>query len=207
VETHAQAAKNKSMKVESQEESLQLLKNHVSVLKLSKTVERNILLAESLDSALPIIGDDSKSNDGSKKKTKPEDLVRIYETLIQVHFSAYSKFVFQTLSQTNIFLQNMTEMAELRGDETEASKDIAAKIQSFKALRLSCFFDFLVSNFFSLSFFSKMLLHVPVVLVCFEMERSNGTAGPSNAKTQELKGSPRNLRCGQPRFYEKVERN
>jgi len=48
-----------------------------------------------------------------EKKTRPDDLVRLYETLIQ----------------------NLTEMASLPGTDTENSKEIAAKILSYKAFR------------------------------------------------------------------------
>jgi len=109
------SGKSKSLKAESQEDNLHALKIYVSYLKLSKTIERNLLLVDSLQSNLfGRSGEVEAPVDVSKKRTKPDDLVRVYETLIH----------------------NMTEMADLRASEdAEQAKEIAAKIFSFKALR------------------------------------------------------------------------
>jgi len=103
------------MKLETQEENLQLLKNYVTYLKLPKTVDRNLLLLDSYEKRLGITKD-TQEEDGPKKRSKPDDLVRVYESLIQ----------------------NLTEIAELRADDPEQSKEIAAKILSYKAQR--CFY-------------------------------------------------------------------
>jgi len=123
-ELTASTGKQKSSKAETQEENLQLLKTYVSYLKLNKTIDRNLILADSYEQRLP--GKDTKeTEDAPKKKSKPDDLVRVYETLIQ----------------------NLTELNELRSDEPEQSKEIAAKILSYKALR--CYYMAMTYSFAS----------------------------------------------------------
>jgi len=91
------------------------MKTYVTYLKLTKTVERNLLLVDSYEKRLSGRTETTEES-GSKKKAKPDDLVRVYETLIQ----------------------NVTEISELKADDPEQAKEIAARILSFKATR--CFY-------------------------------------------------------------------
>jgi len=95
-----------SQKATDTQENLQFLQSYVNFLKLKKTIERNLILVDMYKQRL-----DGATADG--KRTKPDDLVRLYETLIQ----------------------NFTEMAGLPGTDSEYSKEIAAKILSNKAFR------------------------------------------------------------------------
>ncbi|GBN20897.1 Signal recognition particle subunit SRP68 [Araneus ventricosus] len=94
-----QAAKGRSEAVQS---SLTFLQSYLTYIRLSKTVERNLLLIESLkENMSPEAGGDGK------KVTKPQDLVRPYEIIIQN-------------------LNEMTQLPSLENDsnfleETEAS--------------------------------------------------------------------------------------
>eukprot|EP01114_Cavostelium_apophysatum_P017490 TRINITY_DN5209_c0_g1_i1.p1 TRINITY_DN5209_c0_g1~~TRINITY_DN5209_c0_g1_i1.p1 ORF type:complete len:269 (-),score=109.93 TRINITY_DN5209_c0_g1_i1:11-817(-) len=105
------------MKAEAQEEHLQQLKTYLTHTKLSKTVDRNLLMVESYEKKLGYrTGEEPAAEEGTKKKAKPDDLVKVYETLIQ----------------------NMTEIIELGADEPESAKENAARIYDFKATR--CFY-------------------------------------------------------------------
>ena len=65
--------------------NVQFLHTYISHIRLSKTIERNLLMAESmkanLSSRLQETGD-AEATQG--KATKPEDLVRIYDIILQV---------------------------------------------------------------------------------------------------------------------------
>lgn len=116
-ELTAMAAK-KNTKTQDQEENINALKNYITYLKLQKTVDRNLVMADSLDRKLfGIVEPESDgSSEGYKKKTAPDDLVRVYE----------------------IIIQNLTELAEMVGDDVVQSKEIASKILAYKAIR--CFY-------------------------------------------------------------------
>ena len=55
------------------------LHSYLSYIKLSKTIERNLLLIDNLKNYLP----GGKVEEG-RKITKPQDLVRLYDIIIQV---------------------------------------------------------------------------------------------------------------------------
>eukprot|EP01098_Paradermamoeba_levis_P010075 TRINITY_DN4217_c0_g4_i1.p1 TRINITY_DN4217_c0_g4~~TRINITY_DN4217_c0_g4_i1.p1 ORF type:complete len:418 (-),score=149.04 TRINITY_DN4217_c0_g4_i1:22-1275(-) len=103
-------------KVEGIVVQLQALSDYVTYQKLSKTAERNLLLADLYRDKL-----EGKAvylpPSFTKKSPKPEDLIRLFETLIQ----------------------NTTDMGEVWGsDDLEHVKEIQAKVMSFKAAR--CFY-------------------------------------------------------------------
>lgn len=75
-----QAAKGRS---ETLNTSLMMLQSYLTYIRLSKTVERNLLFIESLKQNM---SSGEGAGDG-KKISKPQDLVRPYEIIIQVwHF-------------------------------------------------------------------------------------------------------------------------
>eukprot|EP01095_Lingulamoeba_sp_RSL-Kostka_P008041 TRINITY_DN2635_c2_g1_i1.p2 TRINITY_DN2635_c2_g1~~TRINITY_DN2635_c2_g1_i1.p2 ORF type:complete len:591 (-),score=191.67 TRINITY_DN2635_c2_g1_i1:2098-3870(-) len=92
----------RSKKVETQEYHLNLLISYITYLKITKTIERDQLLVKSLESQL---------NSQGKKKSKPEDLVRIYDNLIQ-----------------------STEQLEISDDIDQANQN-SAKLLTLKAFR------------------------------------------------------------------------
>lgn len=67
------------------------MKLYVTYLKIQKTIEKNLLLAESLEKRLnaragtkPPLYSYSNIIDEEQKTAKPEEIVRVYETLFQV---------------------------------------------------------------------------------------------------------------------------
>ena len=69
--------------------NMQFLHVYISYIRLSKTVERNLLMAESMKSSLPAslqnsVEEVTAEAGVGKKITKPEDLVRIYDNILQV---------------------------------------------------------------------------------------------------------------------------
>ena len=84
--------KSKVPKTEAHTANLQFLHSYLTYIRLTKTVERNLLMVDSLKGNFPAImlqsnfSETSQSTAGSssKKITKPEDLVRIYDIILQV---------------------------------------------------------------------------------------------------------------------------
>lgn len=84
--------KSKAPKTEAHLANLEFLHSYLVYIRLTKTVERNLLMVDSLKSNFPRVllqsnyGEGSQSGTGSssKKITKPEDLVRIYDIILQV---------------------------------------------------------------------------------------------------------------------------
>ena len=74
--------------------TLQFLHSYLTYIRLTKTVERNLLMVDSLKSNFPTVllqsnyseSSQSAAGSSSKKITKPEDLVRIYDIILQVQF-------------------------------------------------------------------------------------------------------------------------
>jgi len=91
------------------EDVLNSLKNYASHLKVTKTIERNLLLSESLEQKL----ESSSAEEDPKKRTKPDELIKVYDNL----------------------LQNIHELSELVTGDAEQAKFAAAQALSFKALR------------------------------------------------------------------------
>ncbi|XP_013792605.1 signal recognition particle subunit SRP68-like [Limulus polyphemus] len=88
--------------------SLTFLHSYLSYIRLSKTIIRNILMIDSLKESL------YNSNEG-KKTTKPQDLIRPYE----------------------IIIQNLKEISQLPGVDpgSQFVEEIQAEILAYKALR------------------------------------------------------------------------
>ncbi|KAG8190077.1 hypothetical protein JTE90_023049 [Oedothorax gibbosus] len=107
-----QAAKGRSEAVQS---SLAFLQSYLTYIRLSKTVERNLLFIESLKNNM---GGSSEAAADGKRVTKPQDLVRPYE----------------------IIIQNLHEMSQLPGIENDASflEETEASSLAYKAHR--CFY-------------------------------------------------------------------
>ena len=84
------SGKIRSHKTETQIGNMQFLHVYISYIRLSKTVERNLLMAESMKRNLPPVLQTSvgevtvESGPSSRKISKPEDLVRIYDIILQV---------------------------------------------------------------------------------------------------------------------------
>ncbi|KAL6044076.1 signal recognition particle subunit srp68 [Balamuthia mandrillaris] len=106
-----QDAQKKSLKQQGQEEALLALKNYVEYCKLSRTIDRNLLMVQTAGQKLQEVGDGQKQQTG--KAVKPKDLVKLYDTL----------------------LQNMRDISELQTDDPEFSRQVAARLLCFKAYR------------------------------------------------------------------------
>lgn len=84
------SGKTRSQKTETQIGNMQFLHVYITHIRLSKTVERNLLMAESMRSNLPSVLQNSieevtaEPGSAGRKLSKPEDLVRIYDTILQV---------------------------------------------------------------------------------------------------------------------------
>jgi len=114
-EFSALSSESAQRKSEIQKDVLLMLQDYVTISKLKKTVERNLLLVQSLQNRFNSSRENTEKSEGEKQKpVRPDDLVRIYETLIQ----------------------NMMESEELREKtDIEQGKEIAANILLFQALR------------------------------------------------------------------------
>ena len=85
-------AKSKAPKTEAHKANVQFLHSYLTYIRLTKTVERNLLMVDSLKKNFPVVmlqsnlSETSQTTAGSssKKVTKPEDLVRIYDIILQV---------------------------------------------------------------------------------------------------------------------------
>ncbi|CAC5402336.1 SRP68 [Mytilus coruscus] len=84
------------------------LHSYLMYIRLTKTVDRNLLLIEKLKQYLP-----GKPIPDGHKITKPQDLVRLYD----------------------IIIQNLNEIPNLQGVETDLSEETAVKSTSYKAFR------------------------------------------------------------------------
>lgn len=83
------SGKMRSQKTEAQIGNMQFLHIYITYIRLSKTVERNLLMAESMKSSLPAnlqnsVDEVPAEAAPGKKIAKPEDLVRIYDIILQV---------------------------------------------------------------------------------------------------------------------------
>ena len=85
------SGKTRSQKTESQVANLQFLLAYLSYIHLSQTLERNLLIADSMKISLPErLRETCKSipekdqNLTGKKISKPDDLVRIHDIILQV---------------------------------------------------------------------------------------------------------------------------
>ena len=79
----------RSHKTEAHVANMEFLLSYISFIRLSKTIDRNLLMVESRRSQLE--GEDDgqmeqglAAQKGEVKATKPDDLVRLYDTLLQV---------------------------------------------------------------------------------------------------------------------------
>ncbi|XP_046550007.1 signal recognition particle subunit SRP68-like [Haliotis rubra] len=86
------------------------LHSYLTYLRLTKTVERNLLLIDNLQNYLP-----GKVAEEGRKITKPQDLVRLYD----------------------IIIQNLNDIPNLHGLEESPSlfEEITTRVTSFKAFR------------------------------------------------------------------------
>lgn len=111
-ETKMDQSKSRS---EGQQSSLTYLHSYLTYIRLSKTVERNLLIIESLKRNLENSGD--AAVDG-KKQAKPQDLVRPYE----------------------IIIQNLNEMTQLAGVDSDSAfvEELQSQILVYKAYRCYC---------------------------------------------------------------------
>ncbi|KAF4523038.1 hypothetical protein B566_EDAN012767 [Ephemera danica] len=94
--------------------SLHYLYSYLMYIRLTRTVERNLLMVEGVHQALK--SQDKESSEG--RKAKPQDLTRLYE----------------------IILQNLSELQTLAGFEEDATfqQEVEAQIRAFRAFR--CFY-------------------------------------------------------------------
>ncbi|XP_071812929.1 signal recognition particle subunit SRP68-like isoform X2 [Apostichopus japonicus] len=92
----------------------QFLHSYLTYIRLTNTVQRNVLLVLSLKERLPITDTEPKLDPG-QRRTKPQDLIRMYDTIIQ----------------------SLGEIPHLPGveDDVDLHQEIKAKIFKFKAYR------------------------------------------------------------------------
>ncbi|XP_068732077.1 signal recognition particle subunit SRP68-like [Montipora capricornis] len=176
------SGKIRSHKTETQIANMQFLHVYISYIRLSKTVERNLLMAESMKRNLPPVLQTSvgevtvESGPSNRKISKPEDLVRIYD----------------------IILQNLSDMADLPGIDQDLnfSKEIAAKMLHYKAQR--CLFvahSYLLAKKWreALSLFTRVLSHAASAVTHFQEINPPQTQVINNL--QELISQTRGFKC------------
>ncbi|XP_077979719.1 signal recognition particle subunit SRP68-like [Glandiceps talaboti] len=105
--------KLKAQKADGKVSSVEYLHSYVTYIKLTKTIERNMLMAESMKENLQT----GEVQEG-KRHTKPQDLIRLYD----------------------IIIQNLTDIPQLPGleDDDSLKEDIDNQIIVYKAFR--CFY-------------------------------------------------------------------
>lgn len=93
--------------------SLQYLHSYLIHIRLERTIQRNLLLAEQAKENLK--KSESSSQQGEGKKPRPQDLVRLYE----------------------IILQNLGELQQLGGveEDSDYQEDVEIRIKTYKAFR------------------------------------------------------------------------
>lgn len=69
---------------------MEFLLSYISFIRLSKTINRNLLMADSFKTALEGEEDAQmeqghSAQGGKGRATKPDDLIRLYDILLQVH--------------------------------------------------------------------------------------------------------------------------
>ncbi|KAK3089911.1 hypothetical protein FSP39_007594 [Pinctada imbricata] len=86
------------------------LHSYLTYIRLSKTIDRNLLLIQNLKGYLP-----GRQVEEGRKITKPQDLVRLYD----------------------IIIQNLSDIPNLHGleDDTALTEEIQCRISGFKAFR------------------------------------------------------------------------
>ncbi|XP_067044030.1 signal recognition particle subunit SRP68-like [Acropora muricata] len=176
------SGKLRSLKTETQIGNLQFLHVYITYIRLSKTVERNLLMAESMKSNLPTLLQKSSEEcivepgPVGKKISKPEDLVRIYDTV----------------------LQNLSDIAELPGidEDLNFSKEIAAKLLQCKAQR--CLFvahSYLLAKKWreAVSLYTRVLGHANSAVAHFQ--EMNPHQNQVISSLQELISQTRGFKC------------
>ncbi|KAI5698422.1 hypothetical protein M8J75_006600 [Diaphorina citri] len=96
--------------------SLQYLHSYLMYIRLERTIQRNLLLAQQAKDNLKTAGNGQQPSEG--KKTRPQDLVRLYE----------------------IILQNLGELQQLSGmeDDAQYQESVEVRTKTYKAFR--CFY-------------------------------------------------------------------
>ncbi|KAM7429566.1 signal recognition particle subunit srp68 [Porites harrisoni] len=178
------SGKLRSQKTETQVGNMQFLHTYITFIRLSKTVERNLLMAESMKSSLPATlqlhsveeGTSPEAGPSGRKTAKPEDLVRIYDTI----------------------LQNLTDMAELPGinEDLTFSKEIAAKILQYKAQR--CLFvahSYLFSKKWpeAVSLYARVVSHASSAIT--HLQELDSIESQAINSLQELISQARGFKC------------
>ncbi|KJE93104.1 hypothetical protein CAOG_009730 [Capsaspora owczarzaki ATCC 30864] len=115
--------KKGAQKSEALADTLRFLLAYISYQKLSRTIERNLILIAAAKERLPAETEAAASatvavHDAASKPTRPDDIVRLYD----------------------IILQNLADMNELGGldNDPEFTKELAARTLYFKTFR--CFY-------------------------------------------------------------------
>ncbi|XP_062507842.1 signal recognition particle subunit SRP68-like [Corticium candelabrum] len=108
----------RSHKSEAQVANMEFLLSYISFIRLSKTIDRNQLMAESFKTELDTEDTKKELEKGRRKATKPDDLIRLYD----------------------ILLQNVSDLLEIQGlaDDVELSQQLGTQSLAFRAHR--CFY-------------------------------------------------------------------
>ncbi|XP_049800730.1 signal recognition particle subunit SRP68 [Schistocerca nitens] len=95
--------------------SAQYLLSYLTYIRLTRTIQRNLLM---IDAAKASLAEKTEAGSGEGKKTRPQDITRLYE----------------------IILQNCTELQQLPGfeDDPQYQQEVEAKTKAYKAFR--CFY-------------------------------------------------------------------
>ncbi|XP_063961502.1 signal recognition particle subunit SRP68-like [Lytechinus pictus] len=111
------SAKSKGQRQDGPVSTTQYLHTYLTYIRLTSTIERNILLADALKANLQT-REDGEQESSNQKRTKPQDLIRLYD----------------------IILQNLSEILQLPGLEgdVDLQQEVGAKTLKFKAYR--CFY-------------------------------------------------------------------
>ncbi|KAL1453236.1 hypothetical protein WDU94_007396 [Cyamophila willieti] len=98
--------------------SLQYLHSYLINIRLERTIQRNLLLAQQAKENLKKLESVQQQGGGEGKKAKPQDLVRLYE----------------------IILQNLAELQTLAGVEEDPGfqENVEVRVKTYKAFR--CFY-------------------------------------------------------------------
>ena len=103
----------KGQKNESTISSLKFVYTYLSFLRHSLTIDRNLVIIESLKSRLPTLIEGKAPNKG--KATKPEDLIKMYDATVQ----------------------SFVEISQLPGieDDSAMKEEVEVQITGYKAFR------------------------------------------------------------------------
>ncbi|XP_065846752.1 signal recognition particle subunit SRP68-like [Oscarella lobularis] len=162
----------RSHKNEAQVANMEFLLSYISFIRLSKTIDRNLLMAQSLQLQM-----ESGKTTGQGKTTKPDDLVRLYDILIQ----------------------NVSDLSEIPQvqDDAQLSQEVAAQNLAFRAHRA-----FFVAESYRLlkkweeatALYDRVIARTTSAIEQYKLGASS-SAQEALAKLQEVEKQARGRKC------------